>query len=600
VLNGSLSSDSSNPAALVLGTHTAKLKSTSDGVAAFITDWVAEEPGRIVTFSAYVLADSEQDAVARIEFSTLSTTDQQAAVLSDTEGLYYPTTINYVDSDPIVVNGTELTRVNVSAIVPPYTRDSGKPVAKMSIYFPDNLAGNSYWIDGCQLEEKDKPSDYYSGEGGVFPENPIVNTFYDPDDCFWEIKNTTNYTSNPSFQTNTTDWTATSGTLTRVTTDGSYLPLYGTHFGKLAFTTSGSVSVVSYLDAPAVGGDDYIFSVYVRGAVGTYTIGSSTYTVDSNNYLYWTRISDVIQLSPYQTTVTTSISFTKASGSTSAYFHLDGAQLEKGRIASQFVDPQAANSAVVTAVNPTTPTKNIYLTQAESVGGGTSSYFNNYTTKFSRLRDTLGLVMPQGSSWCIKTGAVTEGYTDLEESLIISSSFEKDLGNWKGTNASLTRVVSKGSLFNDVLTHGQASCLVTSTSADTFGIDVDYVDLNPNGGYYASVAIKPVDAIGEYTLTVRFYDANFAEVVVYTDNVTGRYTTSSLDQLGAPNTISTDEARTKTITITNTTRWAYLANTFPVSSITGASYANIYVDFTSDTGYTAGQSFYIDRAVFRQ
>jgi hypothetical protein len=242
----------------------------------------------------------------------------------------------------------------------------------------------------------------------------------------------------------------------------------------------------------------------------------------------------------------------------------------------------------------------MYLTQAESAGGGTSSYFNNYTTKFARLRDTMPLVVPEGSSWCIKTGAISTDYQDLEESLIPSASFEKSLGSWVGKNSNLTRLIARGSLFEDTLTHGQAYCLVSSSSAATFGIKVENVALNPNGGYYASVAIKPDDAVGDYTLTVRFYDANDDEIIVYTDNVTGRYTTSSLDQLGASNTVSTDEARTKTITITNTSRWAYLANTFPVSSITGASYANISVDFTSDTGYASGQVFYIDRAVFRQ
>jgi hypothetical protein len=599
-LNGDIRSDSSNTSALLLGNHSAKVISTGSGTAGFVTDWVPSEPGRIVTFSAYVLADSEQDAIARIEFSSLSTTDQQAAILSDVDGLYYPTTINYVDSEPVTVNGTDLTHITVSGIIPPYTRDAGNPSVKMSIYFPDNTVGDEFWIDGVLLEEKDTPSDYYSGDGGVFPEDPITQTFYSASDCFWEIKNTTNYVSNPSFQTNTTDWTAVTGTLTRVATDGSYNPLYGTHFGKLSFTTSGAVSVTSYLDAAAIGGEDYTFSVYVRGAVGTYTLGSSTFVIDSNNYLNWTRISNVVQLTKNQTTVVTSISFTKASGSTSTYFHLDGAQLEKGRIASQFVDPQAANSAVVTVVNPTASSKNMYLTQAESAGGGTSSYFNNYTTKFARLRDTIPLVVPEGSSWCIKTGAVSTDYQDLEESLIPSASFEKSLGSWVGKNSSLTRLIARGSLFNDTLTHGQAYCRVSSSTAATFGIKVEKVALNPNGGYYASVAIKPVNAVGTYTLTARFYDANDSEIVVYTDNVTGRYTTSSLDQLGASNTLATTAARTKAVTITDTTRWAYLANTFPVSSITGASYANISVDFTSSGSYTSGQSFYIDRAVFRQ
>ena len=600
-LNGKLSSDSSTASALVLGTHAAKLTSDSNGTAAFVADWVPSEPGKVVTFSAYVLASAARSAVARIEFSNLASVDQQTTVLSDTNGLYYPTEINYIDSDSVDVDGTDLVRVQVTGIVPPYTRDAGISSVKGSIYFDDNIAGDTYWIDGVMLEEKDTPSYFYSGEGGVFPENPTTETFYNSEDCFWEIKNIYNYTSNPSFQVNTTDWTAVSGTLTRVATDGSYTPLYGTHFGKLTYSSSGSVSFTSYLDTAAVGGEDVTVSVYVRGAVGTYTIGGSSFAIDSDNYLYWVRISDTIQLTAGQTTVNTTISFTNASGSTSTYFHLDGAQVERGRVVSSFVDPQAANSAVVTIANPLSPTKNMYLTQGESVGGGTSSYFNNYKTKIARLTNTLPLVMPFGSTWCIKTGAVSEGYADLTESLILSSSFENDLGNWNGINATLTRAISQGSLFEDTLTHGQAYCAVSSSTANTFGIKVSEVYLTPNGGYYASVAIRPeADAYGDYTLTVRFFDANDSEIIVYTDNVTGQYTTSSLDQLGAPNVETTDEARTKTITIEDDSRWAYLANTFPVSSITGAAYANISVEFSSITGYSVGQTFHIDRCVFRQ
>ena len=601
-LNGTLSVDASTETAIIYGDYAGKLISDSDGTAAFVSDWVPVESGRIITFSAYVMGDAARTAVARLEFSNLSSEDQQGAIFSDTEGLYYPTTINYIDSDETTLSTTEPVRLVVSGIVPPYTRDSGLSSAKVAIYFPDNEEGDRYWIDGVMIEAKDSPSYYYAGDGGVFPENPTLETFYDDNDCLWETRNIINYVSNQSFNTNLTDWTAVTGTLTRVETDGSYGPLHGTHFAKLSYTTTGSVSGIGHLETEAIGGEDVTVSLYVRGAVGTYTLGNSSFIIDSNNYVNWIRLSDTIQLEPGQTTVPFTLSITNSVGSTSTYFHIDGAQVEKGRTASRCTSIVDIDQPIVDVVNPLHPTKTLHLVQAENIGGGISSYFNNYTTKLSRLRNTLDLVMPLGSSWCVKSGRQSIEYQELTESLIPSASFERDLGDWQNVNSTLVRVISPGSLFGNTLTHGQAYCEVTSDGTTaSFGIQVKNVYISPNGGHYASVALRPAntDSTGTYSLEVRFFDANDDEVIVYTDNITGQFTTSATDEGGNPNTETTDEARRKTTEITNITRWAYLANTFPVSSITGAAYANIDIKFEADS-VIAGQAFHVDRVVFRQ
>jgi hypothetical protein len=81
--------------------------------------------------------------------------------------------------------------------------------------------------------------------------------------------------------------------------------------------------------------------------------------------------------------------------------------------------------------------------------------------------------------------------------------------------------------------------------------------------------------------------------------LTGYKTTNSKDSAGNNNAVVTDAARTKTVAITHTDRWAYLGNSFPVSTITGAAYAIINVTF-SPTTYVSGQAFDIDRVVFRE
>jgi hypothetical protein len=159
-------------------------------------------------------------------------------------------------------------------------------------------------------------------------------------------------------------------------------------------------------------------------------------------------------------------------------------------------------------------------------------------------------------------------------------------------------------LLADNLTHGQGYCRVTtagSSSAKPFSIKTDKVYLIPDAGYYASVAIRPVNSnsLGNYSLVVDYYDINNNVIVVYQDNFTNNKTTNATDALGNANSVVTTAARTKTSAINLTTRWAYIGNSFPVSSITGAAYAILTVTFSPAT-YVAGQAFDIDRVVFRE
>jgi hypothetical protein len=423
------------------------------------------------------------------------------------------------------------------------------------------------------IENRITPSRYFSGNGGIAATDPSTQQYYSPDYTRWEPKNLCNYISNPSFITDTTDWSST-GTLTRTALDASMGPLYGTHFGKVAYTTSTAITNTVHLPYAASGQEDFIVSAYVRGAVATYTINGTVYTIASGDESVWHRVSGVYKLAAGATTLNWTISVANTGGSTSTYFHIDGAQGEYGRIPRKFVDPSDGSNTTVIA-NPVTSGKSIYAIQAESTHSGKANYLNNYDVKISRLQNTLSSYVPNGSSFSIKTGHEFYDYRDLDQSLIPNNSFEKSLGSWVAVGSTLSRAVSRGTYYSENVTHGQAYCSVTTTpSVLSFGLYASNIYITDDGSYYASVAVRPGNAntAGAYTLTVDFYNA--FDALVYTKSVT------------------------KTVTSTN--RWAYIADTYSIANIGGASYVKLSVTATPTAGYIAGQNFHVDRVVFRQ
>ena len=640
------------------------------------SDWFVVEPGQNYTFSAYLSTEYPTfgRAFARIEFSNRESIDKQVYTLHDADGYYYDNTVNYVDSDPVtltahtVINpdtglpwidafvpGTPVQyvptqeRISVSAIAPAYSRDSGQPMAKVSIYYPDCTPGQTTWIDGALFENAAELQSFFDGDGAPMPTDPVNDIFYNTQECTWEYKNIINYLENPSFElvsgSTVLNWTAGSGTaLTRDAGPGAsserpsnndgtyqniivpttYTPLYGTYMGKVAYDSAvgGSISTTVYLPSPAVGGEDFVVSAWVRAAEGVYTISTSGSSVTSTNSMevyqhdqyQWIRVHCVRQLVPGETSFTATIAIAPpppffpggGAGYTigpTNFFHIDSAQAEYGRIPNTFVNPAATTTTPLS--NPGHPASTMYAAQIQSKHGGKSNHFFNYTAKLARLTSTLNLIMPTGSTWCIKPGMYTEDYPDLSESLIPSASFEKNLGSWASVNSTLARVISRGSLFGDHVSHGAAYCLVTTSgtnnSTKTFGITTAKIPVLPNGGYYGSVALRPANAnsLGTYTLEVDFYDAYDNPIVVYLDNITGYLTTAAYDRDHVANAAVTSTARIKTFEVTHTDRWAYLANIFPLNTIIGASYAIFKVTYTP-ASFVAGQAFHIDRCVFRQ
>ena len=559
------------------GVHgTQCLKFTASAAnAAIVSDWVAIDPGKPLTFSAYVLGTSTDTAVAKIEFSQYVSEEEQTRILSDAEGQYYPTSHYTVESSAMTLSVTEKKQISVTATTPPYTKDAGYPLAKVTIYFPQAVNTRVYYVDGAMIENTDTASRFFSGIGGIAPTDPSTQQYYSPDYTRWETKNIVNYMSNPGFDVNTTDWSST-GTLTRVTTDASLGPLFGTHFGKVVYTTSTAITGVAYLPYAAEGGEDFIVSAYVRGPAATYTINGTSYTVPSSDTTVWHRISGVYSLTAGATSLSWTISVVAATPSVATYFHIDSTQAEYGRIPHRYVD--AADGTNTTALaNPINSAKNMYAIQGESTYSGKSNFLYNYEVKLSRLQNTLTNFVANGTTVSVKTGHENYGYADLKESLIPNNSFESSLGSWVSVNSTLSRVLVRGAEFNEDVTHGQAYAKVTtagSAGSVPFGIKTSKVYISDSASYYASVALRPnaANAAGTFALKVEFF--NSADVSVY--------------------------SKTNTKTFTTTTRWAYLADTYSIANIAGAAYAILTVTATPTGGYVSGQNFHIDRVVFRE
>ena len=558
----------------VHGTQCLKFTATAAN-AAIVSDWVAVDPGKILTFSAYVLGTSTDTAVAKVEFSQYVSEEEQTRIFSDAEGQYYPTTHYTVESSATTLSLTEKKQISVTATTPAYTKDSGYPLVKVSIYFPGAVNTRAYYVDGAMIEHTDTASRFFSGIGGIVPTDPTTQQYYSPDFTRWETKNIVNYMSNPGFDVNTTDWSST-GTLTRVTTDASLGSLFGTHFGKVVYTTSTAITGVAYLPYAAQGGEDFIVSAYVRGPAATYTINGTSYTVGSSDTTVWHKIFGSYKLTAAATSLSWTISVVATTPAVATYFHIDATQAEYGRIPNRYVD-SADGTNTTTLLNPINGAKNMYAIQGESTYSSKSNFLYNYPVKISRLKNTLTNFIANGSTFSIKTGHESYGYLDLNESLIPNNSFETSLGSWVVVNSTLSREIARGTEFNEDVTHGQAYAKVTtagSAGSVPFGIKTSKVYISDSASYYASVALRPnaANAAGTFALKVEFF--NSADVSVY--------------------------SKTNTKTFTTTTRWAYLADTYSIANIAGATYAILTVTATPTGGYVSGQNFHIDRVVFRE
>jgi hypothetical protein len=575
----------------------------SDGTTVTYTASNAFVVGQKVTITGVTPSDFNLK-----EVTIASRTASQFTVTNSALGTYEDGGSAYVASTTLSTTAANV--ISTTAIVPPYSKDAGYPLAKVTVYFPNGVATDKFWLDGVMVTEGTSAKPFFCGTGGVVPTDPNTSTYYSVNDTKWEVKNKYNFASNPSFEDGTlgstpTDWAPTTGTLTKVTTDASMGPLYNTHFAKHAVTSGGQITGNYYLPYPALGGEDFTLSAYVRGSATTYTMTANSV---SNNTIVaaaqatsWTRIYVTTRLSAGATSGT----FTIVAGAGTTYYHVDGVQAEYGRVITKFVDP--LDAATTTFTNPVNTAKTFIAAQSESNGGGKSTWFYNYSVKSNRLNVSASKYTMNGTSWALKTGYPTEAYRDLPESLVLSNSFESDIGEWTlSANTVLSRVLAKGYYFSDTVTHGQAYAIVNYSAVNTttpYSMTSDKIYLQPDSGYYASVALRAGNSVSTgdtYTLSVDFYDGNDAIMPVYTDALTGQLTTSKFAGNGTTNTsVTLSTIRSASISTVRQGYWSYLAKTFSAGSIQGAVYAKLKITSTPVSN-PAGKSIHVDRIVFRR
>jgi hypothetical protein len=553
--------------AAIFGNTVAKLTALSNGRVALISDWIPVTPGAPHSFAIYA-SGTAKVAKARIEFSSPQTEEEQTNVLSDVDGRYFKSEPYYADGDPLTLTSSA-TRLSVSAVSAVSTPDYGNPLCKVSIYVENAVAGDVFYFDGAILAESTEIVDYFQGNGAPIPNDPNVNTYYKPSDCFWERRNQVNLVSISSLD-NANKWTAASGTTLSISTSEFK---YGTSSLSLSASGGGSASTVVKLPmGAALGGEDLVISTYIKGPVGLYSISTNGQT--SGNFRItvpnvWMRIETQRVAVAAETQFTITVALSDAGSGTKVFF-LDGIQAEYGRMSTPYIDPASAQTSVFT--NPSDAAETVSVANNLMVSSGKSYYANRYLQKRARLTSTLNSFMPSGSTWSVQPFSSLIGFPDVENNLAPSGSFENSTYGWSGVSATLVRTAARGSIFDETLVQGAAYAKIKASGSGTFGAITDFISVIPGKGYYNSVAIRPEneDAYGTYVLTLKWYDLAYNFL----------------------------REKTDTVVLNRGDRWAYLNIVAPGSktiNLTGVSVASNVVTITTlgNHGFSVGEELYV-------
>lgn len=325
------------------GTYAAKFVASSTDRAGIVSDWMPVRSGQAYTFTAYVSAPPTEEITARLEFSSLQSAEDQSRILSDEFGEYYPAEAYYVDVIQEQISDSK-TRMEVTAVAPTYVIDAGTPSAKVSIFLTNPEIGDTFYVDGVQLERSGVESTYFDGDGANTPADPINEEVIDESDCKWEYDSTSsgrsyrwaNYAAkaarlvdtislvlpyssswelrpglptpifpeltpsvlkSPSFERSTEGWNTNSALITRAVFRGSVFdeyPTNGVAFGKVqstAATTFGIQSDIEIINTLA----GYYASVALKpeneDGFGNYTLTARFY--DSGNILLTSKTKTI-------------------------------------------------------------------------------------------------------------------------------------------------------------------------------------------------------------------------------------------------------------------------------------------------------------------
>lgn len=551
----------------IFGNSVAKLTALSDGRVALISDWIPVTPGAPHNFAIYA-SGAAKVAKARIEFSSPQTEEEQANVLSDADGRYFTSEPYYQDGEPLTLTSSA-TRLFTEAVSSASTPDYGNPLCKVSIYIDNAVAGDVFYFDGAILSESTEVVDYFQGNGAPVPNDPNVNYYYKPTDCFWERRNQVNLVSTSSLE-NADKWTAASGTTLSISTAEFK---YGTSSLSISASGGGSASTVVKLPmGAALGGEDITASTYIKGVAGLYSI--STNGQKSGNFKItvpnvWTRIETQRVAVAGETQFTITVALSEAGSGTKVFF-LDGIQAEYGRLSTPYIDPANVETTVFTS--PIDGAETLSVANSLMVGSGKSYHANRYLQKTARLKATLNSFMPSGATWSLEPLSKLAGFPDVENNLAPSGSFENSTFGWSGVSATLVRTLARGSIFDETLVQGAAFAKVQASSSGTFGATTGLLPVIPGKGYYGSVAIRPEneDAYGTYVFTLKWYDLaeNFLR------------------------------EKTDTVVLNRNDRWAYLNIVAPGAktvNLLGVSVASNVVTLTTlgNHGFSVGEELFV-------
>jgi len=300
-LNGTLTTSATPASAKAFGSKVGKLVTSSDNKAGIVSEWIPINPAGSFTLSGYVSGSTTKNVIARLEFSSLQSAEEQTKILNDEDGAFYPIDPYYVESVPVALTSSAQ-RITVTGVAPIASSDAGYPNAKISFYIPNAETGDILYLDSVQLEDGTSATTYFDGTGAPSPANPLTSEYIDALECFWEDETTSsgrsyrwrnyftklarltetlplvmplgtsweirmgtptkpyleitpNVLESPSFEKGTSGWNTVSSTLARVVNRGSLFDEYTTHgvaFGKVTSTAASTFGIVSdneYLDS---------------------------------------------------------------------------------------------------------------------------------------------------------------------------------------------------------------------------------------------------------------------------------------------------------------------------------------------------------------
>lgn len=360
------------------GILSTKITPSSSGVRGAKTTVSSVSPGVVYTFSAWTLREAGSSSLA-IQIQWLN----GATPLTLSSQTFSPATLG------------EWARLSITATAPD-TADS----AEVSVVFTDAVAATDIaYIDSALFEETDQLRDYFDGSttdslGWDYAWSGTVDASTSTAKATATVFRT-NLVTNPSFETNTTGWSATSSSIARTTSQyyvGSACLLVtpsassGGALSPLATTTPNATHTVSaWVKGSA--GDSLRLELNERTSGGSALVGTTTANLTLTGA--WQRISATRLFGATGATANFSITNT----SSTALFFIDATMLEMSATVGSFFDGSSGavgnayiNSWTGTSHLSTSTQSGVVVANAASVVGAEAVVYQSLSSGNKSLR----------------------------------------------------------------------------------------------------------------------------------------------------------------------------------------------------------------------